>query len=185
MTEKISNTTDQYRVQYEGKAIVKVSIENGAITAGDLLTTSATNPGTVVKATETSTVTLGLALESIAVDGEMAIMLRTSYVTAAGNSVLSETPGDVKVAGTGKLYFGDAETYYFSLNGTTLELNTAFKASGDFETSGSFSLGGGITWSKGAGAPTGTCTTGSMYSRVDGSAGSTLYVCEKGAWIAK
>jgi len=38
---------------------------------------------------------------------------------------------------------------------------------------------------QGAGAPHGPCATGTMYSRTDGRPGSTLYVCEAGAWVAK
>ena len=41
------------------------------------------------------------------------------------------------------------------------------------------------TISFGAGAPTGTCVTPSLYLRTDGGTGSTLYVCESGAWVAK
>lgn len=47
------------------------------------------------------------------------------------------------------------------------------------------SLGASITWTKGSGAPGGSCTTGSLYSRTDGSILSTLYVCENSAWVAK
>lgn len=36
-----------------------------------------------------------------------------------------------------------------------------------------------------AGAPAGACTTGSLYTRTDGTAGATLYVCENSAWVAK
>lgn len=37
----------------------------------------------------------------------------------------------------------------------------------------------------GAGAPNGSCATGSTYRRTDGGPGSTFYVCEAGAWAAK
>jgi hypothetical protein len=37
----------------------------------------------------------------------------------------------------------------------------------------------------GAGAPTGTAPNGSIYLRTDGGAGTTLYVREAGAWVAK
>ncbi len=48
------------------------------------------------------------------------------------------------------------------------------------------SLGGGVTWSKGTGAPSGACTTGSFYSRTGGGSGTpALYVCENSAWVAK
>jgi hypothetical protein len=47
-----------------------------------------------------------------------------------------------------------------------------------------------VTWTLGTGAPTTSCFVGSLYSRTDGGAGSTLYVCEgsgqqQGAWVAK
>ena len=47
-----------------------------------------------------------------------------------------------------------------------------------------------VTWTLGTGAPTSSCFVGSLYSRTDGGAGSTLYVCEgsgqqQGAWVAK
>src|SRR5699024_10727759 len=38
---------------------------------------------------------------------------------------------------------------------------------------------------KGSGAPTHAAATGSTYLRTDGGAGSTLYVREAGAWVAK
>lgn len=72
---------------------------------------------------------------------------------------------------------------------------SATAPTGDCPTSGTiiqtaaFVLPGGVSWTSGAGAPSGSpsggCTTGSLYSRTDGSAGSTLYVCEGGAWAAK
>ncbi len=41
------------------------------------------------------------------------------------------------------------------------------------------------TISFGAGTPAGSCVTPSLYLRTDGGSGSTLYVCEGGAWAAK
>jgi hypothetical protein len=61
---------------------------------------------------------------------------------------------------------------------------------GDCPTSGTlvkrtaFVLPGGPSWTSGAGVPVGGCTTGSLHSRTDGGAGSTLYVCEAGSWKA-
>jgi hypothetical protein len=45
----------------------------------------------------------------------------------------------------------------------------------------------GPTWTSGTGAPTSACVVGSIYSRSDGGAGSTLYVCEgpSGSWSSK
>ena len=44
-----------------------------------------------------------------------------------------------------------------------------------------------VTWTLGAGAPTGRCSVGSFFSRTDGGPGSTMYVCEgpSGTWTAK
>lgn len=44
---------------------------------------------------------------------------------------------------------------------------------------------GGPSITSGSGAPTGACTTGSLYMRTNGGTGSTLYVCESTAWVAK
>jgi hypothetical protein len=44
------------------------------------------------------------------------------------------------------------------------------------------SLGGGITWTKGAGAPAGACTSGSLYTNTTSGA---LSVCESTAWVTK
>jgi hypothetical protein len=45
----------------------------------------------------------------------------------------------------------------------------------------------GPTWTSGNGAPTSACLVGSIYSRSDGGAGSTLYICEgpSGSWSPK
>jgi Pectate lyase superfamily protein len=45
--------------------------------------------------------------------------------------------------------------------------------------------GSAATVSYGSGAPTGSCVTPSLYLRTDGGSGSTLYVCESSAWVAK
>lgn len=44
---------------------------------------------------------------------------------------------------------------------------------------------GALTWTVGAGAPSGSCVTGSTYSRTNGGTGATFYVCESSAWVAK
>jgi hypothetical protein len=41
----------------------------------------------------------------------------------------------------------------------------------------------GPSWTTGSGAPTGSCTRGSLYSNTTGSSGSTLYVCVNSAWV--
>lgn len=41
----------------------------------------------------------------------------------------------------------------------------------------------GPTWCSGSAAPTGSCTSGSLYSNTGGSSGSTLYTCVSSAWL--
>jgi hypothetical protein len=48
-----------------------------------------------------------------------------------------------------------------------------------------FRLSSGPTWTKGTGAPSGACVTGSFYSRTDGTSGATFYACEATTWAAK
>ena len=40
----------------------------------------------------------------------------------------------------------------------------------------------GPTWTSGSGAPSGSCTTGSLYSNTSGTSGSTFYSCVAGKW---
>ncbi len=47
-----------------------------------------------------------------------------------------------------------------------------------------------VSWTLGTGPPSTSCNVGSLYSRIDGGPGSTLYVCEGppspfGTWVAK
>jgi hypothetical protein len=45
--------------------------------------------------------------------------------------------------------------------------------------------GGGVTDTKGAGAPSGACVTGSTYRDVNGTVGATFFVCVAKTWAAK
>ena len=44
--------------------------------------------------------------------------------------------------------------------------------------------GGAVTWTQGAGPPSGPCANGSLYSNTSGGAGSTLYDCVAATWHA-
>ncbi|HEX2972989.1 MAG TPA: right-handed parallel beta-helix repeat-containing protein [Tepidisphaeraceae bacterium] len=44
---------------------------------------------------------------------------------------------------------------------------------------------GGAQWGVGSGAPSGSCTTGSLYTNLAGRKGTTLYVCEGTTWTPK
>jgi hypothetical protein len=69
-------------------------------------------------------------------------------------------------------------------------LATGFRVTGDITATQSFTLGT-VKWFSGAGSPNGVITApiGSLYTRTDGGAGSTLYVKESGSgntgWVAK
>lgn len=55
----------------------------------------------------------------------------------------------------------------------------------DFMYANNYNISGACTMQTVSGAPTGACTTCWMRLRTDGGAGSTLYVCENSAWVAK
>ena len=58
--------------------------------------------------------------------------------------------------------------------------------SGDVSFRGSVApSGNAATWKTGYSEPPGQCTTGSLYTRLDGGPGSTLYICEGGIWVNK
>jgi hypothetical protein len=46
----------------------------------------------------------------------------------------------------------------------------------------SLSLGGGVTWTRGAGAPAGACTSGALYTNTTT---GVLSVCQSAVWVAK
>ncbi len=96
VAEKVANTSDQYRVQYEGKAKVKVSVSKGEIKAGNLLTTSVDTPGAAVKSSDQTTFYLGIALESTTVDGAITVLFKSGYTPPAG-TVGTLTPAQSQV----------------------------------------------------------------------------------------
>jgi hypothetical protein len=75
---------------------------------------------------------------------------------------------------TGKLYFTGTQgaPYVGYIFDATVEAK-------------SISPGGGVTWTRGTTAPTGSCQTGSLYTNTTGTQYNTLYVCAGGVWIAK
>jgi collagen triple helix repeat protein len=89
----------------------------------------------------------------------------------------------------GLLQFGGTSSSFPALrrSGSTIQVRTADDSSDSGITAESIGLGATatITWTRGVGAPSGSCSTGSLFSRTDGGVGSTFYVCEAGAWAAK
>ena len=59
------------------------------------------------------------------------------------------------------------------------------KAMGDVEVGANLLFTDGPGVLQGTGAPTQAVPDGSLYLRTDGGAGSSLYVRENGAWVAK
>jgi hypothetical protein len=102
-----------------------------------------------------------------------------------------------KVAGAGNFLPSLDNSYDIGQNGVARVRNIF--AAGSISTSGAISTtstitgksvgvstgGTTVTWTNGQGAPSGACSTGSMYTRTDGGPGSTLYVCEAGVWSPK
>lgn len=87
---------------------------------------------------------------------------------------------------------GSAVTWIQNLTLNTSDNLTANAGSFVVDTAGKgFTLPGGITWTNGSGSPEGVVTApvGSLYSRNDGGANTTLYVKESGTgntgWVAK
>lgn len=85
------------------------------------------------------------------------------------------------------LFVGDNDTFAF---GTSQETNRATLVGSRLTASGGFSTGT-ARWTSGTGSPEGVVTApvGSLYTRTDGGAGTTLYVKESGTgntgWVAK
>jgi hypothetical protein len=70
--------------------------------------------------------------------------------------------------------------------GDTLQFESNLVVDKALRVVGTLQIGNtAVNWTSAPGVPTGSCTTGSLRSRTDGRTGSTLYVCEAGAWTAK
>lgn len=108
-----------------------------------------------------------------------------SYVNSPNDGVF--TLLDSVATSFNRLQFGGTTSSFPALkrNAATLETKLADDSAYAQHVASSFKQSSGPTWTSGSGAPSGTCTTGSLYSRTDGSANTTLYVCESTAWAAK
>lgn len=108
------------------------------------------------------------------------------------------------INGTGRVGYiwGSGQSYSFSFNvvpGTSNSLDLGAAGGGGWRTgyfdtsvrTPKFETAAGVHWTSGAGSPEGTVTAnvGSLYTRTNGGAGTTLYVKESGAgntgWVAK
>lgn len=105
-------------------------------------------------------------------------VLDSDYFYCGNESNCANIPVGTYQPGGWSLY--QADIHY---TGSATNMHPVFKTTG----SGIVSRfpNSTATISFGAGAPSGTCTTPSLYLRTDGGSGSTLYVCENSAWAAK
>ena len=109
--------------------------------------------------------------------------------TTSGSSTLSGTATYALTSGTASFTSGTAN--YALTSGTSAHSYTSDTATALVSSpalSGTLSLNG-ILWITGAGAPAVAAPVGSMYSRTDGGASTTLYVKESGTgttgWVGK
>jgi len=101
---------------------------------------------------------------------------RAVYISGAAEAQPDLTLG-------GRLILGGAASFRGA--GELMETRTADGSRLAPHAAQYFKQASGPTWMSGAGAPAGACVTGSLYTRTDGGAGSTLYVCEQATWAPK
>jgi len=143
-------------------AAIRVNTARGLVIENNTL-----EPGTV-----TTLVSLGQASRAVWIKDSN----NTSYLSGAGQPQPNLTLG-------GRLILGNGASV--SNNGSSVESKSPTGSAYVQHTALSFKLSSGPTWTSGAGAPSGGCTRGSLYTRTDGGAKTTLYVCEGSAWVAK
>lgn len=106
----------------------------------------------------------------------------TSFAILKGDS---STQLDGSTTGVG---WNNANAAWLDFGGSNTKSYTApaRDSTGDVSIAGKLSLGGtSATWTSASGVPSGSCTTGSLYTNTAGGTGTTLYVCESTAWVAK
>lgn len=169
----------QYNIDMNGPADITGTISNnmfgGASVAAIRVNTAR---GLVIEnnTLETGTVPTLVSLGA----GSKSVWLKdangASYVSGSSATQPSLTLGGRLVLGSNASLAG---------NGSAVESKTANGSGYASHTALSFKLSAGPTWTSGAGAPSGSCTRGSLYTRTDGGSKTTLYVCEASTWVAK
>jgi hypothetical protein len=177
-----------------------ISVANGGITNAMLV-----NPSIMIYTVPGSGLTGG---GSVALGGNLTLGVNTTQVPLLGvNNVFSGSITATSFQGFGAQgalaeWTGATPPYTvgnspITDSGGTLTSTEPISAP-SINTSGSqpgqVQLASGttvVTWTLGAGAPQTPCYVGSLFSRIDGGAGSTLYVCEGppqqglGTWVPK
>ncbi len=116
------------------------------------------------------------------IDTQSGDMVVTGRLGAGG--AVTGGPGDVTAARSstqGVTYLGSDGARYLYGHSSTLDVGGMDL---NLEQGRCLRIGA-VSWCSAAGAPSGSCTTGSLYSRTDGGSNSTLYVCANSSWIAK
>ena len=100
------------------------------------------------------------------------------------------TPEVLSSVGANPIAFSGADNPSAAWRQMLADTNLYRSAADTLKTDDSFVVAGtltisSVTVSTGTGAPSGGCTTGSLFLRTDGGTNTTLYVCESSAWSAK
>jgi hypothetical protein len=169
----------QFNIDMNGPADVTGTIRNNVF-AGASVSAIRVNTarGLVIEnnTLETGTVpklvTLGANAKSVWIMDQNGGSYQASASTAQPNLTL----GGALVLGTQASVIGA---------GGAVESRAANGAAYAAHTALAFRQSAGPSWASGAGAPTGTCKLGSLYSRTDGGVKSTLYICEPSGWVGK
>ncbi|MGH9755647.1 MAG: glycosyl hydrolase family 28-related protein [Blastocatellia bacterium] len=153
---------------FAGAAVAAIRIRTAR---GLIIENNTLEPGTAPQVVE-----LGAPSRSVWIKD----LNRAAYISGA-----AEAQPDLSVGG--RLILGGAASLR-GVGGSAGELVETRTADGSRlapHAAQYFKQASGPTWMSGPGAPTGACVTGSLYTRTDGRAGSTLYVCEQSTWVAK
>jgi len=167
LQEELANNTNGLMVTYGQVS----NLDTSAFTVGDELYVA--DGGGLTDTRPTGT---GSEVE------KLAVVLRSNntqgviLVKGAGRS--NDVPNEITITG--------------DITARNLDISGIATVGGTLEVSGSVTLGvGGPSWTDGTGSPESSVTApvGSLYSRTDGGAGTTLYVKESGTgntgWVGK
>jgi len=167
-----------YNIDMNGPADVTGVIANNIFIGASVAAIRAnTARGLII---ENNTIEPGIPTVVVLGQGSRSVWIKdfnnASYISGGGSTQPNLTVGGRVIVGNGASLRN---------NGATMETRTANGNGYAPHAALSFKQAAGPTWTSGPGAPVGACVTGSLYSRTDGGAKTTLYVCERGAWTAK
>jgi hypothetical protein len=169
----------QFNIDMNGPADVTGVIANNTFAGASVAAIRAnTARGLVIEnnTLETGTVptivSLGAASRSVWIQDYN----NASYISGGGQVQPNLTIGGRVIVGGGAS---------LKNNGGTLEIRTSDGNGYAPQAALYFKQAAGPTWTSGAGAPSGSCVAGSLYTRTNGAVKTTLYVCEGGIWAGK